>query len=186
MESVTKDLIHSNDDYFEPPQKDFFALRRLFGYFAIRARDMVRYCSPWMVWSLSGTLCLMMISSCASFVDALLSLFGTLSLPLISSCAPFVDGLLFSAAIIKHHDTWLTSRLQRHLFLSPPRVTMILRDLCYQYDVDRSAWSQESCLDTAERKRNIIIAEWRLLHHQSYSRAGRKWLGFTCFIIFIS
>jgi len=29
-------------------------------------------------------------------------------------------------------------------------------------------------------------AEWRILHHKSYSRAGRKWLGFTCFIIFIS
>jgi len=46
--------------------------------------------------------------------------------------------------------------------------------------------NHERWLYPAEGERNIIIAEWRLLHHKSYSRAGRKWLGFTCFIIFIS
>ena len=56
MESAAKDLIRSDDDFFEPPQMQFFALRRLFGYFAIRACDMGLYCSPWMVWSLFGTL----------------------------------------------------------------------------------------------------------------------------------
>ena len=135
MESVTEDLFRSDADFFEPPQMKFLALRRLFGYFAIRACDMGLYCSPWMVWSLYGILATLFLCIAPFYTSSdivaeglihVLLDFGTLlTLTLISSCAPFVDGLLFSAAIVKHHDT---SRLQRHLFLSPPRGTIILRD----------------------------------------------------------
>ena len=121
---TAKDLIRSDDDFLEPPQMQFFALQRLYGYFAIRACDMGRYYSPWMVWSLFGTLATLLLCIARTLSDIaegpihVLLEFGTLTLTLISRCAPFVDGLLLSAAIVdklllsaaivQHHDTGLS------------------------------------------------------------------------------
>ena len=130
MESVTEDLIRSDADVFEPPQKQFL----LFGgcldtlpseraiWFAIAHPGWFGLSlEPWLLYFFA----LLRFTRRAILLP---KDFGTLTLTLISRCAPFVDGLLFSAAIVTHHDTWLTSRLRPHLFLSPPCVTMILRD----------------------------------------------------------
>ena len=59
----------SDEGSSKPSWQQFFAARRLYGYFAARACDVTTACSPWIIWALYGTLVLLIISRCARFVD---------------------------------------------------------------------------------------------------------------------
>ena len=89
--------------YFRAPVQ-LFALRRLPGYLANLEHAIWVANSPWMVWSLFGTLTMI-------FAQGLTLDFGTLTM--ISRCGPFMAGLLFADIV----DELLLSAAIVHLLL---------------------------------------------------------------------